>query len=93
MKVIKRHGAVSIQCCLSMVKNLSRISRSNISVSITGIAGPGGGSKKKPVGLVYIGLIKGPKIRANKFIIKNNGRSFIQKTIVKKSLKLIKEIV
>ena len=93
MKVIKRHGAVSIQCCLSMVKNLSRISRSNISVSITGIAGPGGGSKKKPVGLVYIGLIKGPKIRANKFIIKINGRSFIQKTIVKKSLKLIKEIV
>ena len=93
MKVIKRHGAVSIQCCLSMVKNLSRISRSNISVSITGIAGPGGGSKKKPVGLVYIGLIKGPKIRANKFIIKNNGRSFIQKTIVKKSLKLIMEIV
>ena len=93
MKVIKRHGAVSIQCCLSMVKNLSRISSSNISVSITGIAGPGGGSKKKPVGLVYIGLIKGPKIRANKFIIKNNGRSFIQKTIVKKSLKLIKEIV
>ena len=93
MKVIKRHGAVSIQGCLSMVKNLSRISRSNISVSITGIAGPGGGSKKKPVGLVYIGLIKGPKIRANKFIIKNNGRSFIQKTIVKKSLKLIKEIV
>ena len=93
MKVIKRHGAVSIQCCLSMVKNLSRISRSNISVSITGIAGPGGGSKKKPVGLVYIGLIKGPKIRANKFIIKNNGRSFIQKTIVKKALKLIKEIV
>ena len=61
-QIIKKHGAVSAQCCSSMVINLSKISKSNICVSITGIAGPGGGSKKKPVGLVYVGIKKGNKI-------------------------------
>ena len=55
-KVIKKYGAVSIQCCLAMVTNLNKISKSKICVSITGIAGPKGGSKLKPVGLVYIGI-------------------------------------
>ena len=92
-KIIKKYGAVSIQCCLSMVNNLSKISKSNISISITGIAGPGGGSKSKPVGLVYIGLKKGNKVKAQKYIIKNKGRSYIQNTIARKSLKLIKELI
>ena len=64
--IIKKYGAVSIQCCLSMVNNLSKIAKSNISISITGIAGPGGGSKNKPVGLVYIGLKKGFKVKTLK---------------------------
>tara|TARA_B100000945_G_C20336720_1_gene575293 strand:- start:59 stop:532 length:474 start_codon:yes stop_codon:yes gene_type:complete len=92
-KIIRKYGAVSIQCCLSMVNNLSKVSKSNISISITGIAGPKGGSKKKPVGLVYIGLKKGNKVKANKYIIKNKGRLYIQKTIVRKSLSLIKDII
>ena len=91
--IIKKYGAVSVQCCLSMVNNLSKIGKSNISISITGIAGPGGGSKNKPVGLVYIGLKKGNKVRAQKYIIKNNGRSYIQKKIVWKSLILIKKMI
>ena len=61
-KTITRYGAVSYETCLSMVKNLSKISKSNISISITGIAGPNGGTKEKPVGLVFIGLKKGGKI-------------------------------
>ena len=65
-KIIKKYGAVSIECCLSMVNNLSKIGKSNISISVTGIAGPGGGSKNKPVGLVYIGLKKGNKVKAQK---------------------------
>ena len=91
--IIKKYGAVSIQCCLSMVNNLSKIAKSTISISITGIAGPGGGSKSKPVGLVYIGLKRGNKIKAQKYIFKNKGRSYLQKTIVKKSIVLIKNMI
>ncbi len=92
-KIIKKYGAVSSQCCLSMVNNLSKIGKSNISISVTGIAGPGGGSKNKPVGLVYIGLKRGNKVKTKKFIINNKGRSYIQNIIVRKSLKLIKELI
>ena len=88
-KIIKKHGAVSVQCCLTMVNNLYKISKSKVCVSITGIAGPKGGSKFKPVGLVYIGIKIGKKVFVNKYIFKNNGRIFIQKQIVKKSLNLL----
>ena len=92
-KIIQKHGAVSIQCCLSMLNNLSKISKSNIAVSITGIAGPSGGSKQKPVGLVYVGIKKGNKIKIHKYLFKNKGRSYIQKAAVRKSLGLILNIL
>ena len=88
-QIIKKHGAVSMQCCISMVNNLSKISKSSISVSITGVAGPNGGSKNKPVGLVYIAIKKGNKINAIRCLFKNKGRSYIQKSAVNKSLELI----
>ena len=88
-KIIQKYGAVSIQCCLSMVNNLSKISKSKVCVSITGIAGPSGGTKQKPVGLVYIGLKNGKKILVSKNYFKNKGRSAIQKATVNKSLNLI----
>ena len=88
-KIIQKHGAVSIQCCLSMVNNLSKISKSKVCVSITGIAGPSGGTKQKPVGLVYIGVKNGKKVIVSKSQFKNKGRSSIQKSTVKKSLKLL----
>ena len=88
-KIINKYGSVSEQVCLSMVKNISKISKTNMAVSITGIAGPKGGSKKKPVGLVYIGIKKGNEFSIKKYLFKNKGRSYIQKTTVKKSLKLI----
>jgi len=92
-QIIKKHGAVSIQCCFSMVNNLSKISKSNIAVSITGIAGPDGGTKQKPVGLVYVGIKRGNKVKVNRYLFKNKGRSNIQKTAVKKSLELILSIL
>jgi PncC family amidohydrolase len=88
-KIIQKHGAVSIQCCLSMVNNLSKISKSKVCVSITGIAGPSGGTKQKPVGLVYIGVKNGKKVIVSKSQFKNKGRSSIQKSAVKKSLELL----
>ena len=87
--IIKRYGAVSHECCYAMVNNLSRISKTNINVSITGIAGPRGGTKKKPVGLVYIGLKKGDKIQIIKCLFKSKKRSSIQKATVKKALNLV----
>ena len=87
--IIKRFGAVSYECCYAMVNNLSRISKTNINVSITGIAGPRGGTKKKPVGLVYIGLKKGSKIQIIKCLFKSKKRSSIQKATVKKALNLV----
>ena len=87
--IIKKYGAVSHECCFAMVKNLSRISKANINVSITGIAGPKGGTKQKPVGLVYIGAKRGTKIQIIKCLFKGKKRSFIQKATVKKALDLI----
>ena len=90
--IIKKYGAVSHECCSAMVKNLSRISKANINVSITGIAGPKGGTKQKPVGLVYIGVKKGNKILINRCLFKSKKRSSIQKATVKKALDLILRI-
>ena len=91
--IIKKYGAVSNQCCLAMVNNLSRISKSKICVSITGIAGPKGGSKQKPIGLVFIGIKIGKKVIVNKCNFKNKGRSYIQRQTVKKTLNLLLKLI
>ena len=90
--IVKKYGAVSHECCLSMVNNLSKISKAKINVSITGIAGPNGGTKQKPVGLVYIGVKKGVKTQIYKCLFKSKKRSSIQKATVKKALDLVHRI-
>ena len=92
-KIIKKYGAVSIQCCLAMVNNLSKISKSKVCASVTGIAGPKGGSKQKPVGLVYIGIRIGKKVVVNECNFKNKGRIFIQKQTVKKTLNILVKLI
>ena len=92
-KTILKHGAVSYETCLSMVKNLNKISKTNISVSITGVAGPKGGTKKKPVGLVFIGIKKGNNILIKKCLFKNKKRNSIQKSAVNKVHKMILDII
>ena len=91
--IIKKYGAVSNECCKAMVKNLSKISNSKINVSITGIAGPGGGTKDKPVGLVYIGIKKGKAliVKENKF--KSRNRNSIQKSTIHNVIKIISKII
>ena len=88
-KTLRMYGAASYETCLSMARNLSKISKTEVSVSITGIAGPKGGTRKKPVGLVYIGIKKGNKTLVKKHLFKNKGRLYIQKVAVNKSLDLI----
>ena len=92
-KIIMKHGAVSYQTCLAMVKNLNKISKTNISVSITGIAGPNGGTKQKPVGLVYIGIKKGSKTIIKMNLFKNKNRNSIQKSTVNQAHKMILNII
>mgnify|MGYP006265030097 FL=1 len=90
--IILKHGAVSYETCLSMVKNLSLMSKTHVSVSITGVAGPGGGTKSKPVGLVYIGVKKGKKILIKKYLFKSKERKVIQRSSVNKALNLVLSI-
>tara|TARA_B100001093_G_scaffold504249_1_gene559781 strand:- start:1951 stop:2421 length:471 start_codon:yes stop_codon:yes gene_type:complete len=92
-KIIKKYGTVSKECCFAMVKKLNKMTKTNISVSITGIAGPKGGTKLKPVGLVFIGIQKGKKIKIYENYFKNKGRLYIQRETVKKSLKLIQKFI
>ena len=91
--IIKKYGAVSKECCVEMVKNLSKISKSKINVSITGVAGPGGGTKDKPVGLVYISIKKEDKIIIIKNIFKPKSRKNIQSSTVKKIIQKILKII
>ena len=92
-KIIKKYGAVSVQCCLSMVNNLGKISKSHINISVTGIAGPKGGTRKKPVGLVFIGLKFKREILINKYLFKNKSRINFQKITVNKVIKTVLSIV
>ena len=91
--IIKKYGSVSKECCEAMVKNLSKISKSKINVSITGIAGPGGGTKDKPVGLVYIGIKMGRHLLILKNKFKSENRNLIQKLTVKKIIKIIFNLI
>ena len=88
-KLIRKYGAVSEQVCKAMAKNVNKIGKTNMSISITGIAGPSGGTKIKPLGLVYVGIKKGNKAKVKKYLFKNKGRLYIQKATVNKSLDLI----
>tara|TARA_B110000967_G_scaffold5045_1_gene4988 strand:- start:1213 stop:1680 length:468 start_codon:yes stop_codon:yes gene_type:complete len=92
-KIIKKFGSVSEECCYSMVNNLSEISKAKINLAITGVAGPNGGTKKKPVGLVYIAIKKNKKIKVNKYLFKNKNRNKIRKNSVLKALELIKKFI
>ena len=88
-KLIRKYGAVSEQVCKAMAKNVSKIGKTNMSISITGIAGPSGGTKQKPVGLIYVGIKRANKVKVNRYLFKNKGRLYIQKAAVNKSLDLI----
>ena len=92
-KILTKYGAVSEECCKSMVKNLSKISKANISISITGIAGPNGGTKLKPVGLVYIGIKKGNKISIKEKKFESKNRKTIQVLTAKEALKDVLQLI
>ena len=91
--IIKNYGAVSKECCKEMVQNLSKISKNKINISITGIAGPDGGTKDKPVGLVYIGIKKGKTLLIKENRFKSKKRNLIQALTVKEVIKTILKLI
>lgn len=92
MSKIKKYGAVSKKISYLMTESLAKISKSSLCISTTGIAGPTGESKSKPVGLVYIGIKFNEKIFINKkkFI---GDRKKIQKDTVNFCFKIINDLI
>ncbi len=68
--LIERHGAVSSEVAAAMARGIRQAAQTDLGLSVTGIAGPGGGTEKKPVGLVYIGLAspQGVKTAEHRFL-------------------------
>ena len=89
---IKKYGAVSKEVATEMVRGLFMKTKTNICISTTGIAGPGGGSKSKPVGLVYIGIRENGKIKILKKNF-NGSRIEIQKKCVNSIFKYLSKLI
>ncbi|PCJ99710.1 MAG: damage-inducible protein CinA [Zetaproteobacteria bacterium] len=91
--ILNNYGAVSVQCADAMAIGALKNSKADISVSVTGIAGPGGGSDEKPVGLVYIGvgmMGKEPQVTTCHF---SGDRHDIRQQTCKRALSLLVETV
>jgi nicotinamide-nucleotide amidase len=87
---LKRYGAVSAQTAKAMAAGALKRSRADLSVAITGIAGPGGGSKQKPVGLVHFAAASGDGRRlARKRLYGKIGRSRVRLRSVAQALTLL----
>ncbi|MCR5800965.1 MAG: competence/damage-inducible protein A [Lachnospiraceae bacterium] len=91
-KAIDKYGAVSAQTAEEMTKGLAMETKSDVCVSITGIAGPGGGSAEKPVGLVYIACNVKGKITVRQYMFKGT-RAKIRESSAAEALILIRECV
>lgn len=74
-ETLEKHGAVSAECALEMAKGVALLSNADIGISTTGIAGPGGGTQEKPVGLVYIGIYTKHKSYEIKTLLNESGNN------------------
>jgi nicotinamide-nucleotide amidase len=90
LETLETHGAVSRETAIEMAAGALAHSRAGIAVSVTGVAGPGGGSVEKPVGLVWFGLaVKGRPPVAERHLFEDKGRAFIREESVKTALALV----
>ncbi|MGN6767499.1 MAG: CinA family protein [Rhizobiaceae bacterium] len=90
LETLETHGAVSRETAIEMAAGALAHSRAGIAVSVTGVAGPGGGSVEKPVGLVWFGLaVKGRPPVAERRLFEDKGRAFIREESVKTALALV----
>lgn len=89
-ETLEKFGAVSEETAYEMVRGLQRVSGADVAISVTGIAGPGGGSEQKPVGLVYMGLAKGEEVYVKKNLF-SGSRDEIRHQTVSTALHFIAE--
>ncbi|MFK0691633.1 CinA family protein [Mesorhizobium sp. IMUNJ 23033] len=86
---LKAHGAVSRETALEMAEGALAHSRAGLTLAVTGVAGPGGGSAEKPVGLVWFGVaLAGRPVVAEHRLFADNGRAFIRSETVRHALEL-----
>ena len=88
-ELLDKHGAVSEEVALGMLQGLQKIINTDVSVSITGIAGPSGGTKEKPVGMVYIGIKFKKDTEVYKFIFPGGNREKIRNFTLNKVFELL----
>jgi nicotinamide-nucleotide amidase len=89
---LKRFGAVSAEVAKEMASGVKTRMLSDVAIAITGIAGPSGGTKEKPVGLVYVGLAMKRRVRAFRFMFKG-GRQTVRKSACKQALVLLRKMM
>ncbi|HVY11930.1 MAG TPA: CinA family protein [Alphaproteobacteria bacterium] len=90
--LIRQHGAVSKEVAEAMAKGVRQVARADVGVSITGIAGPTGGSEHKPVGLVYIGIATAKSCEVKRFNFPG-GRKDVRGQTVMEALKMLKDYI
>jgi nicotinamide-nucleotide amidase len=81
-ETLERFGAVSAETAAQMAEGIARTAGTDVGLSTTGIAGPGGGSDEKPVGLVYIGLFIKGKVMTRELRLSGDRQSIREKTVV-----------
>ena len=88
-ETIEKHGAVSAETAYEMAEGALKNSRAGITLAVTGIAGPDGGSAEKPVGLVWFGMaLKGKPVVTEKRIFQNLGRDYIRRETTRRALEM-----
>ena len=92
-KTIEKFGAVSKETAIEMAEGAIKNSLASLAISITGVAGPGGGTSLNPIGTVYIALKIDDKKDVKKFIFQDKGRDFIRKASVYEALQLLLHIL
>ena len=92
MTTLDDFGAVSEQTALEMCKGVKTLSESDFGISVTGIAGPGGGTLEKPVGTVWIGICGECIHKAEKFVF-DGDRQQVRESTAKKALEMVKNAI
>ena len=87
-EVLATKGAVSSECAAAMAEGVRRLLKTDLAVSLTGIAGPGGGSEEKPVGLVWFGLASATGVTTEKKIF-SGGREAVRVAAIEHALRLL----